>query len=635
MAHEAITVIVYLLSSSSSLSQATYTLINLNQLKQATNISTMSWSQLNPSYHLDQLAASAGLESGILKQIVCLFLSFPFAAILKRLPDHNILLKNIYIISVSSLYLFAIMNLFSGFFTLFVATMVTYCITRYVRSPYMPWINFVFTMAHLATNHLKAQFFNTGPYDPNAIDITGAQMVLVMKLTSFGWSVQDGRTPSKELTSHQRAKIVKKHPNLINFISFAFFFPSLLTGPSFDYADYDKWIHGELFVDVPESKKPGRKRKRLIPKNGRVAFWKALQGIIWAVLWLKAAQYISVQDIFTVRFARFSFVTKAVLLYVLGVTYRLKYYAAWSISEASCISSGLGYNGYDKETGKFKWNAVQNIDPIAFETGQNAHVCLEAWNMNTNKWLKNYVYLRVKRKNKKPGFKSTLFTFVVSAFWHGTRPGYYMSFVCGALFQTAMKIYRKNIRPIFLGSKQRKLSYDVVTFIVTQLSFGFMAQPFIILDFPRSWYCWKLVYFYPLVGVTATIAIFRGPYSKQVVNLLKSYHYVEPVKEAGHPTGVAGPQPPAELKSAKLAKILKDKEAYEEYGTLGVPNADFSKEEFEQSLKEASELAQDFKEWKEHNDGQVVMKDALDQFRNEMMSLVDDKGHKKEIKKKD
>ena len=39
------------------------------------------------------------------------------------------------------------------------------------------------------------------------------------------------------------------------------FYASLLTGPAFDYADYDKFIHGTLFDDVPQDKDPEKQKK--------------------------------------------------------------------------------------------------------------------------------------------------------------------------------------------------------------------------------------------------------------------------------------------------------------------------------------------------------------------------------------
>lgn len=45
----------------------------------------------------------------------------------------------------------------------------------------MPWIGFVFLMGHMSVNHIYRQSVNNA----SAVDISGAQMVLVMKLTAF------------------------------------------------------------------------------------------------------------------------------------------------------------------------------------------------------------------------------------------------------------------------------------------------------------------------------------------------------------------------------------------------------------------------------------------------------------------
>lgn len=100
-------------------------------------------------------------------------------------------------------------------------------------------------------------------------------------------------------------------------------------------------------------------------------------------------------------------------IYALGFTARLKYYGAWSLTEGACILSGLGYNGLDDQK-RPRWDRLTNVEPWSLETAQNSRAYLESWNMNTNKWLKNYVYLRVTPKGKKPGFRSSLATFGTS-----------------------------------------------------------------------------------------------------------------------------------------------------------------------------------------------------------------------------
>lgn len=570
------------------------------------------------------LAALAGMDQAQFKILFCSLLSFPFSFIFKRLPDRNYTLKNLYVVSVSAFYVFGILSLRLGLQTLLILSGGCYFITRYIRTSQMPWINFLFLMGHLAYSHIHAQFFNV--YDPTVIDITGAQMVLVMKLSAFGWNVYDGRN-KLSLTEYTKLRAVRKHPNILPFLGYVFFYPSLLTGPAFDFVDYDKFIHSTLFDDVPEDKRPG-KRKRRIPRSGRQALLKVLQGFFWAALFLEAPKYVSLDYVLSGDFVRnHNFVYRIFYLWVLGLNHRLKYYTIWLIAEGSCILCGIGYNGYDPETDLFKWNRVQNIDPFAFETGQNVYTCLEAWNMNTNKWLKHYVYLRVTKKGKKPGFKLTLFTFTTSAFWHGTRPGYYLTFVMGAFMQTLGKIYRRNLRPIFLEAdgktpKPTKKFYDVISYLVTQLAFGFVCQPFVILDFRKSLYCWWTVGMYVPVITAVTLFVFRGPYLKQVTKYFKSLA-PQPAEKVPEKISKISPQ------EAAMLELAVDKAMHGQYDspTLGVPPIDVleqaSKEEFEADMKEFADAWQSFRTRRGSFGNDLEgLKDAYNNFSNEMNEII-------------
>lgn len=490
----------------------------------------------------------------------------------------------------------------------------------------MPWINFLFLIVHLAYSHIHAQFFNV--YDPTVIDITGAQMVLVMKLSAFGWNVHDGKH-KLALTEYTKSRAINKHPNILPFLGYVFFYPSLLTGPAFDFVDYDKFIHSTLFDDVPEDKRPG-KRKRRIPRSGKQALSKVLQGFFWAFLYLQAPKYVSLDYVLGGKFVtEHSFLYRIFYLWILGINHRLKYYTIWLIAEGSCILCGIGYNGYDAATGTFRWDRVQNIDPWRFETSQNVHTSLEAWNMNTNKWLKHYVYLRVAKKGKKPGFKSTLFTFATSAFWHGTRPGYYLTFVLGAFMQTIGKIYRRNFRPIFLQAdgktpKSTKVFYDIVCFFVTQLTFGFACQPFVILDFQKSLYCWWTVDMYIPIGIAASLFLFRGPFAKQVTGFFRSLAPKKPVETK--PTELL----PHEVAMVELAVEKALQEEYE-VPTLGLPPIDVieqaSREEFESDMKEFAEAWQSFRTRRGSlgNNDLDGLKDAYNNFTGEINEIFQSK----------
>lgn len=339
---------------------------------------------------------------------------------------------------VSTFYLAGLFSLWNGIKTLAISAVGTYAIAQYISGPFMPWIGFVFLMGHLAISHIQRQILG----EPGIVDVTGAQMVLVMKLSAFCWNVADGRLPASELSAFQKERALKTLPSPLNYAAWVLFFPSLFGGPAFDYVDYRNWIECTMFELPPGAdplKKAPTRKKRKIPRSGTPAMWKAAGGLFWILLFLKFSGFVY-NDIFTgQKFLEFGFFKRVWFLYLLGFTARLKYYGVWALTEGACILSGLGYNGVDQATGKVSWDRLQNVNPWGVETAQNSRAYLGNWNMNTNHWLRNYIYLRVTPKGKKPGFRASMATFTTSAFWHGFYPGYYLSFITASFLQTVAK----------------------------------------------------------------------------------------------------------------------------------------------------------------------------------------------------
>ena len=329
-------------------------------------------------------------------------------------------------------------DLWNGLGVLFFSAAGTYGIARYVDGSLMPWIGFVFLMGHLSISQIYRQIADT----PDTIDVTGAQMVLVMKLSSFCWNVHDGRVPQEQLSDAQKYTAITEFPGILDYTAYVLFFPSLLAGPAFEYVYYKRWIDTTLF-DVPPgtdpAKTPPTRKKRRIPRSGKPATIKLVAGLGWILLYVWFTAQYGVETLLEPSYMQYSFLRRVWILYMVGFTARLKYYGVWSLTEGACILSGMGYNGFDTRTGKVFWNRLENIDAVALETAQNVHGYLAAWNKNTSHWLRNCVYLRVTPKGKKPGFRATLATFTTSAFWHGFYPGYYLTFVLGAVLQTVAK----------------------------------------------------------------------------------------------------------------------------------------------------------------------------------------------------
>ncbi|OKL56767.1 hypothetical protein UA08_07921 [Talaromyces atroroseus] len=449
------------------------------------------------------------------KLIGSFILSYPLAAILKRIPDRDPWKKNAFIVFVSLFYIIGLYELWDGLRTLLYSSVATYLIAYYIDGSLMPWIGFTFLMVHMSVSHIHRQITD----DASVVDITGPQMVLVMKLSAFCWNVHDGRLPQSELSDAQKYAAIKEFPSVLDFAGYVLFFPSLFAGPAFDYVDYRRWIETTLF-DVPPgtdpSKIPPTRKKRKIPRSGRPATAKLVFGLFWILLFVKLGSLYPPSFFLSDEYEKFSFPRRVWQLHMFGFVNRLKYYGSWSLTEGACILSGLGYNGFDPKTGKVFWDRLENVNPWGLETAQNTRGYLENWNKNTNHWLRNYIYLRVTPKGKKPGFRASLATFVTSAVWHGFYPGYYLSFVLASFIQTVAKNVRRHVRPFFLspdGSKPTALKryYDLASWFATQLIMSFTVAPFVILSFSDTIALWRHVYFYGVLAVASAVAFFVSP----------------------------------------------------------------------------------------------------------------------------
>lgn len=341
--------------------------------------------------------------------------------------------------SVAIFYLIGLFDLWIGLRTILISAGGAYAIAKSLRgSPYMPWIGFVFLMGHLSVNHIARQAAD----DPDAVDITGAQMVMVMKLSAFCWNVADGRLPDDQLSDFQKDRRLVELPSLLNYAGYVLFFPSLLAGPAFDFSEYRRWLDTTMFevpAQIDPAKKPPTRRKRKIPRSATPAMWKLAGGAVWIVLFLNLSGMFSTDALTGPTYLEYGMFSRLFILHMVGLTARCKYYGVWTMTEGACILTGLGYNGVDPATGKVSWDRLQNISPWGVETAQNSRAYLGNWNTNTNTWLRNYIYLRVTPRGKKPGFRASLATFTTSAFWHGFYPGYYLSFVLASFIQTVAK----------------------------------------------------------------------------------------------------------------------------------------------------------------------------------------------------
>lgn len=414
-------------------------------------------------------------------------------------------------------------------------SLVSYAICRFTSTRYVGFVNLCSSLAFLSYAHLSRQLIDYGGY---VLDISGPFMIAVQKMTSLGFCLYDGyikkiedaklsngkdpeydceennnhfgsrnlsdKTVSKSsllvkkstscgsddsdevlskvasdthlLTAEQRDYAVVSPPSFNQFLGYFFHFPSVLCGPIMYYNDYSD------FVNTPEE-------KCLPPGRHKAVAVKLAISFTCTILHLTLSSRFEVEFLRSQEFlVNTPFISRFLYIIVFTVLSRLKYYVAWHLGEAISNASGLGFNGYDSN-GKPKWNLISNMNLWKFETCLNFRDAIHAWNKTTQSWLRRTAYERAPRK------LSVIATYILSAVWHGFYPGYYMTFLGGALFTYGSRNGRQFVRPLFQRGAILPKVYDIITFILTRLAIAYVAFPFVILDFRNSFAIYKSLYF--------------------------------------------------------------------------------------------------------------------------------------------
>lgn len=472
------------------------------------------------------LVAKTGASLDQVKLITCLLVSYPLATLFIRIPSSQPTLKHVFNIAVASFYFVPVLNQGWPFLLLLGDVLATYFIALTVQGPRMPWIVFGFNMSHLFWNHVD-RALHGDPFD-GSYNITGPQMVLVMKLTTFAWNAWDGRRPVEDLDKWQTKMRVTKFPSLLEFLGFSLYFPGVLVGPFLEYAAYLSLINGTSF-DGTDGSEP---RRQALP-NGRkrAAYRKMLSALGFLGIYMGIAPKISFQTPVTDWFLQQNLLSRILVVQLAGFVERSRYYGVWILTEGASILTGLGFTGYSP-SGVATWNGAANVDVWKIEVPENSKMLIDSWNIKTNVWLRECVYKRVTPKGQKAGFQSSMLTYITSAIWHGVSAGYYLTFLLGGFLTTVARLARSTIRPLVLpsvsgptGNKPAnghgmklptppptlmKIAYDVAGTVCTLMVVNFACIPHILLHLSDSAEAWRRLHWYGLVMVFGPMAFFYG-----------------------------------------------------------------------------------------------------------------------------
>ena len=365
---------------------------------------------------------------------------------------------------------------------LFFQGFVCYLALDFCPRKYVHLFIFVFSMGYLSALHIYRQIYDYGNY---TLDITGQMMIMTQKLTSLGFAYYDGMRPVELLNADQRSQAIKVRPHLIEFLSYLFNFQGIIVGPLCYYEDYIDFVNGNNILK--HKKNDAENSSKIVQPPVMAVLLRKFAGfLVLCLVFFKVALVYPIKTNLTPEILSMPLWYRWGYYMISAGSQRSKYYIAWVLAEVVNNASGLGFNGYDKE-GNAKWDLVTNINIIALETSTSMKVIFDNWNIQTQLWLRRIAYDRLSTGK-------TLGVFVLSAFWHGFYPGYYLTFVLCAFLVYSGRGIRRKIRPFFQTNKASKLFYSFITWVCTIFAVNYAAASFdmyeisLSVTFYNSWY---------------------------------------------------------------------------------------------------------------------------------------------------
>ena len=411
------------------------------------------------------LGATLGLPIDQLCLLTCLLSAIPLGSLHKRLP--NPLVKHVYTLIIGLFYSWLVIGP-SATLQLLAYAAINYVVclsllsspaTRKRMPLYMTLLNMV-CMSVLHVHRMITDFMGW------SLDISLCAMILVVKLNMFAYNLSDGDRLARgeqlsekpHVAQHRAERALVKRPSMLQFLAYAFYYPSVLVGPCTEMKQYLDYTDMSLF---------NRHGFKSIPSSTFASLISLRNAALCYIGMAVAGIYPILGFVNTDAFYAMPLWRRWIYFWVSTTACRYKYYFAWYLAEAGVQATGLSFEVTDAANDKLAhakksddatngtvssdtasktivWSGCNNVEATRVELGTHIPILTTYWNKGVSMWLKDYVYLRVQDVLPRSVTKvmpakscANIVTKFMSAFWHGFYSSYYVFFL-GAWLCTEM-----------------------------------------------------------------------------------------------------------------------------------------------------------------------------------------------------
>lgn len=143
--------------------------------------------------------------------------------------------------------------------------------------------------------------------------------------------------------------------------------------------------------------------------------------------------------------------------------------------------------------------------------------------MNTNLWVKVYIFKRLKFLNNKSLSQAGSLAFL--AIWHGFHLNYFLTFIMEFLDVEAEEVLRKHLRPKVMRHTQNnpilETAWKVLAWITCTSTVNYAVVGFDLLLIRKAWVAYKAVWFIGHIAIASILLGGKFSKSPQIIQSAK------------------------------------------------------------------------------------------------------------------